>query len=319
VQNEINEEYLDQTKWKMETTMNGPLFSIIVPTKDRADLLKSCISSIVNLDYINFECLIIDDGSSDDTRQVVDSFHDDRIKYHFKKFSDRSKVRNFGLDNALGTHICFVDDDDWLEQDHLTVFVNEISKDPDNLQVLRVGYKMHTQEKIKKSSVFNDSYQNPIDFIFKKMCGVWSLCIPKDFTESIRFPVGFPHWQDTYFIALLLAEHPFKQLDAYTYNYRVHDKMGSLKVVTEKQLKERAEINVEAIQHFKLNHFDKVSKQVSSKLFDFLVAEKYIQYAALARSSGYPKLSKVLMKRSLRSGFKLTLWKYYVQCFITLN
>lgn len=295
-----------------------PLISIVVPTKDRAELLKACISSIIKQNFKNFECLIIDDGSIDETKSIVESFNDARLRYYYKSFSDRSKARNFGIEQATGEYICFVDDDDWLGKGHLMAFVDEINRQSSKSEILRVGYLMHSADKILKSSLFNSRQENQMEFVLKKMCGVWSLCIPKQLLTHIKFPPGFPHWQDTYFIALLLANNTLKQLESYTYHYRIHDKMGSLKVVSEEQLRQRANINVAAMKHFFENHFHKISALVDKKLFNFLYSEKNIQYAVLAKKNGFHKLSKELMNQSLESGIHLKLWKYYIQCIINL-
>ena len=86
--------------------------SVVVITKDRAKLLYDCIRSILNQTYENFELLIIDDGSTDNTEEVVRSFKDLRIRYVKKKSSGIPKSRNIGVNEAKGEYIVIMDDDD---------------------------------------------------------------------------------------------------------------------------------------------------------------------------------------------------------------
>lgn len=92
------------------------LVSIIVPTQNRAELLLRAIESIVNQTYHHWECLVVDDGSVDNTAQIIESNRDSRI--HFFRHDDirgASAARNTGISHARGSFVAFLDDDDeWL-------------------------------------------------------------------------------------------------------------------------------------------------------------------------------------------------------------
>lgn len=93
-----------------------PLVSIVTPTYNRSDLIGDTIRSVVAQTYQNWEMLIVDNGSTDDTRRVVESFPDARIRYFFQQGTG-SPVgpRNRGFAEARGDIICFLDSDDlWL-------------------------------------------------------------------------------------------------------------------------------------------------------------------------------------------------------------
>ncbi|MFX0093636.1 MAG: glycosyltransferase family 2 protein [Candidatus Hodarchaeota archaeon] len=93
-----------------------PLVSIILPTYNRGHVIARAIQSVLNQTYSNFELIIIDDGSCDDTESVVKSFNDSRIKYFRQnKNYGASIVRNIGIKTARGDYIAFQDSDDlWL-------------------------------------------------------------------------------------------------------------------------------------------------------------------------------------------------------------
>ncbi|RIJ42775.1 glycosyltransferase family 2 protein [Pontibacter oryzae] len=104
-----------------------PLFSIITPTYNRADLLPEMIQSVLDQTFADWELLIIDDGSVDHTADVVKAYTtDSRIKYIKKENSGAADSRNVGADCAVGSFLVFLDSDDialenWLEQVSLQI------------------------------------------------------------------------------------------------------------------------------------------------------------------------------------------------------
>ncbi|MGY5850391.1 glycosyltransferase family 2 protein [Salegentibacter sp. F14] len=104
-----------------------PLISIIIPTYNRADLLGETLASVLKQTYQNWECIIVDDGSEDDTKALVHSYKDNRIKYFYKKHEERSQARNLGLSKANGDLIQFLDSDDILENTKLKRSLEKIS------------------------------------------------------------------------------------------------------------------------------------------------------------------------------------------------
>lgn len=99
-----------------------PLISIIVPVYNVEQYLRSCIDSICQQDYQNWECILIDDGSKDSSGLICDelSADDDRINVIHKENGGVSSARNIGLKRAKGQWICFVDSDDRLVNDALS-------------------------------------------------------------------------------------------------------------------------------------------------------------------------------------------------------
>ena len=94
---------------------SSPLVSIVTPTFNRADYLRVAIDSVLAQTYADFEHLIVDDGSTDDTAGVVDSYDDERIRYFRQENQGQSVARNLGIENSRGEFICFLDSDNaWL-------------------------------------------------------------------------------------------------------------------------------------------------------------------------------------------------------------
>ncbi|RNI25754.1 glycosyltransferase [Rufibacter latericius] len=102
-----------------------PFFSIVIPTYNRASIISKTIKSVLSQSFTNFEVLIIDDGSTDNTEEVVAGFSDQRIVYFKKNNAERGAARNFGVNRALGEYIFFLDSDDILFNNHLeNAFLN---------------------------------------------------------------------------------------------------------------------------------------------------------------------------------------------------
>lgn len=114
--------------------MNSPLISIIIPAYNRAYIIAETLNSILIQTYQNWECIIVDDGSSDGTEKVVDEFvkKDNRFKFYSRP-SDRLKganaCRNFGLEKSQGEYVMFLDSDDICESFCLEERVKIIAAD----------------------------------------------------------------------------------------------------------------------------------------------------------------------------------------------
>ncbi len=105
------------------------LISVILPTYNHANFLKNAISSVIEQEYKNWELIIVDNHSTDDTDEVIISFNDKRIRY-FKIHNNGviAASRNLGILNSNGDWIAFLDSDDLWYPNKLSIIVNEISK-----------------------------------------------------------------------------------------------------------------------------------------------------------------------------------------------
>ncbi len=104
-----------------------PFFSVIVPTYNRAHALQKSIQSILTQTFQDFEIIIVDDASTDNTEEVVCSIKDDRIHYFVNEINqERCITRNKGIEKAVGEYICFLDSDDYHLPNHLQVIYEEI-------------------------------------------------------------------------------------------------------------------------------------------------------------------------------------------------
>ncbi|HEV8512372.1 MAG TPA: glycosyltransferase family 2 protein, partial [Cyclobacteriaceae bacterium] len=106
----------------------SPVFSIVIPTYNRAHFIAKTLESVLRQSFTDFEVLVVDDGSKDNTEEVVKAFKDRRIHYFKKNNEERGAARNYGVAEARGEFINFFDSDDLMYPNHLAVaykFINE--------------------------------------------------------------------------------------------------------------------------------------------------------------------------------------------------
>lgn len=96
-----------------------PYFSIIIPTYNRGHLLLKTIESVLTQEYKDFEVLIVDDGSTDNTEEIVRTVSDKRVTYFKKENGERGAARNFGFGKSKGVYVNFFDSDDLMYPNHL--------------------------------------------------------------------------------------------------------------------------------------------------------------------------------------------------------
>lgn len=112
--------------------MNSDLISVVIPTYNRAADLKRAISSVINQTYSNWEIIVVDNSSTDNTKQVLQSFQNPKIRvYEINNEGIIARSRNLGLMNAKGEYIAFLDSDDWWQKLKLQLSIESLKKGAD--------------------------------------------------------------------------------------------------------------------------------------------------------------------------------------------
>ena len=136
---------------------NEFIFSVIVPTYNRISLLKETLRSLLELDHPNFEIIVVDDGSTDDTAACLAALaREEKIRYFSQRNQGPAIARNLGLENSRGEYIAFTDDDCIVPTDWLLKFSNHlVARTADG-----VGGKSRTGDPTNPFSVANDGIGN---------------------------------------------------------------------------------------------------------------------------------------------------------------
>jgi glycosyltransferase involved in cell wall biosynthesis len=289
-----------------------PYFSIIIPTKNRPKLLERAIASVLAQEFEDFEIVVVDDHSENEPGSIIDSFSDKRIRLIQNQGKERSAARNAGIEFARGQYICFLDDDDEYESDYLADFYIFYQDSKNKDSILRTGfYRLQDNAKRKAPNYSSKSGKNPVHFFANNMCGVWSLSIPRKYLAIDKFPVEFPHWQDTHLILRLLAKHPFHQLDNYSYVYHIHQEMGSNLAMDPAIVETRLQLNIDAINHLFDHYSELVNPYLPANTRKKIIAGKYLHFASGVLSSNKNSIAFSYLKKSIRLGLYSQYWKYY--------
>lgn len=194
------------------------MISVIIPVYNREKYIKKCIQSVLEGIYQNFEIIVVDNGSTDGTIGIVKSIKDPRVKLCLQKTKGPGPSRNMGIDLAKGEYIFFLDSDDIINKDTLSVLINNMG---DN-DIAIGNYKI----------VYDDGkveyFINPTDCDFNaffESVTVWHRLYKLDFLKrnNIRFKNIF-QGEDRIFLADIYLEKPkFKVVDKFVYNWLRHD------------------------------------------------------------------------------------------------
>ena len=135
---------------------SSPLVSIIIPTFNRSEYLPRAIDSVLKQTFKDFELIVVDDGSTDKTSQLLDSFNDPRIKHEFQPNRGVSSARNRGIRNSNGIFLSFLDSDDEWMPSKLEKQLEALEDNPDYMIVhtdemwFRNGQRINQKNKHRK-------------------------------------------------------------------------------------------------------------------------------------------------------------------------
>lgn len=181
-------------------------FSIVIPLYNKAQTVELAIKSILSQTYQNFEIVVVDDGSTDNSVDVVNSIKDSRISLYKKENGGVSSARNYGISKSKCEHIAFLDADDLWADDFLETIYYLISKYPDaGLYATAFSFVYKSGEKFCPEFKYVDNCVDGgiISDFCKSACdginpiSASSLCINKKVFDIVGvFPVGVKRGED---------------------------------------------------------------------------------------------------------------------------
>lgn len=180
------------------------MFSIIIPLYNKADYIAETLKSVLNQTYNYYEVIVVNDSSTDNSLEIVSSFHDKRIHVYTKKNEGVSAARNYGIMHAKHDYIAFLDADDIWDVDYLECQKKMIDKYP-NAGIYSIGfYMIKYGKKVFCNILPNKEKDFLIDDYFKQsvvnglsICWTSSLCLRKDIIKQMpMFRVGIKRGED---------------------------------------------------------------------------------------------------------------------------
>ncbi len=195
--------------------MTTPLVSIIIPVYNRASIISRTLDSLIELEHSNWECILVDDGSTDDSVEVIKSYvaKDQRFKLT-KRPSQRPKganaCRNTGLEMAQGDYINFLDSDDTLHPEKLTVQIDAIHNTPYQFSVCQTmviddatGEELGLRASLVRSAQPLDDY-----ITFKSFWTVHPPLYKASFIKKYRFDETLQQSQEYELTIRILKDKP---------------------------------------------------------------------------------------------------------------
>ena len=115
------------------------IVSIIVPVYNRSNTIEKCYRSLINQTFKNIEIIFVNDGSTDNSLEIMRKFDDERVVVINQKNCGPSEARRKGFNKSRGKYICFVDSDDTIDRDYIDKLVRAIERDNSNMAIGRMG------------------------------------------------------------------------------------------------------------------------------------------------------------------------------------
>lgn len=201
-----------------------PFFSIIIPTFNRAHLIKETILSVQNQTFTDWECIVIDDGSTDNTKEVIKELTkiDKRIRYIYQENAERSAARNNGISNAKGEYICFLDSDDWYEKDNLLNWYLFWESSNIKKGIAYCGMKKITNESEAIIHEIN-SNQNTTYFLLNHPIIPARICIHHELLIKHKFELDCIICEDICLWMKLAEKYPILSSNHIGAIYHIHD------------------------------------------------------------------------------------------------
>tara|TARA_X000000950_G_C13915358_1_gene660747 strand:- start:1707 stop:2597 length:891 start_codon:yes stop_codon:yes gene_type:complete len=207
--------------------MINPFFSIIIPSYNRSEILPITIKSVLKQTYNNWELLIIDDGSTDNTKEVVKNIDDPRIKYIYQDNAERSSARNNGIKNSNGKWICFLDSDDAYKENHLQTFYEAIENDKkqnQNFKFYFTSQETHYTLDNTKEIINTDFDYNQANYFFASESIVpGRVCVKKNVLDKLNFDENIVIVEDSDLWFRISCYYKTKFIDKATFVYNIHD------------------------------------------------------------------------------------------------
>ena len=186
-----------------------PTVSIIMPAKNSGAYIRRCIESVLSQRFTDWELLIINDGSTDDTVVTAMSFSkdDERIRVFDSKGKGVSAARNYGMELSTGDHIAFIDSDDIVAPEFLSVLVDLAEKNNADISQCSLYYRYDSgtvvQEKETEDAVYN-GHDEIMNAYFSGMVGkiclaAWGKLFRRELLNGIRFDETLTIQEDAFF------------------------------------------------------------------------------------------------------------------------
>ena len=179
-----------------------PKVSVIVPVYNTENYIEKCLNSLVNQTLEDIEIIVINDGSTDDSENLIDKFigkYPNKIKYYKKENGGLSDARNYGLNYVTGEYIGFIDSDDYIELSMYEKMYNLAQNE--QADIVECDFTWEYPDKIKIDTGIE--YKDKEDLFTNSRVMACNKIFKKDIIDDIKFPKGLRYEDVEFFYKLL--------------------------------------------------------------------------------------------------------------------
>lgn len=276
-------------------------YSIVVPVYNVEYYLSECIESVLSQKHKDFELILVNDGSTDESGIICDNYakKDDRIKVIHKKNGGVSDARNIGIENTKGDYLVFLDADDYMEESALLEIENKVILDQS--QVIMFSYNTLIGNKSESVHInYNNNITIPLDFIkyafqsnkttlWASWLSIYQVKFIKE--NDLKFEKGISCSEDCdWFMKCILAADSISGYDVPIYNYRTDREGSATNLLSEKHIYSQLYIYSKWFKFFKENNNIK-----NNEFFYNYFADRFINvFATINHIDDKDRLHKIM-------------------------
>jgi glycosyltransferase involved in cell wall biosynthesis len=252
--------------------MSAPTVSVIIPTYNRRDLVQRAIQSVLNQTYRDFEIVVVDDGSTDNTREVVEGR--DRVRYLRQTNAGPASARNLGIRQAQGKLIAFLDSDDLWLPEFLSTQVGVLSRYPEVALVCarsRVGKKEAKDFSLRRELIVGDLYPKLFERSFVRTPAA---VVRKSSLDAVGgFNESYPWSEDHDLWLRIAAKYPIGYVNRYL--VRIGRQSDNISRDRMRPLDAHLKVAIEVLER----NYD--AARIPEAVFRRRVAQRYLQFSQL--------------------------------------
>lgn len=276
--------------------------SIVIPVYNVGKYLHTCLSSLLRQNLTDYEVIIVNDGSTDNSATIAETFCLEYQNFHLyhKENGGLSSARNFGIEKAVGKYIYFLDSDDYLEDKALSIILDEVEKyDLDGIAFDFRKVSEQGKDIPKKNYYLDIGIVSGNEFLdtFTCISNVWCYLYRKDtlVENQLNFFNGIYHEDELFTPQAISYCKRFKFINIVAYNYL--QRSGSIMTtLTEEQELKKFNSKITVLE--KLIEFSKKQKKIKS--IDYHPVDKKIEDLVISLRVQYYKNDGIKRKYKLK-------------------
>lgn len=256
------------------------LISVILPVYNVEPYIRSCLDSLSKQLYKNFEVLMVNDGSTDNSGVICQQYADSdkRFRYFEKENGGLSDARNFGIKESKGDYITFVDSDDWITEEYLLFLIETLEKEQSDIVVS--DYSKYDESDglfyfhIYESDYYIKNYSSKqlleelplLEGYDMSFLTSWGILFKREFFQEIKFPFGRLCEDVGTNYKLFMQASKITYINKVLYWYRVRKEGLSNSAYSSKMMRDDCDFRLERIAMLSIKGYD-VSKYLDQMKF----------------------------------------------------